>query len=467
MRLCDLCARLETRVHRKHRQRGSCWCTVYTHQPRRENGESSIRASAEAGCYFCSKFRSSLSSQHREIVLGPDFKGLLVSLYWNEKEGRFTQLHFIIGIEFDGCDQDVTDTFDLFPTTSRKYLHSSLRIKQLKQTGTQPSMSLHTLNVVPYWLRTCLTKHKGCCSEPPEWLPTRLIDVGNALQDAPARLVFTESLQPCSCLYLALSHGGFSDKSASLTTANIQDYENQIVLGELPTLFQLAIRAAKTLKLRYLWIEDLCVLQDSKEDVATERLDKGRICGNSRITVTATSLRYMYEVLTGSSRQSLHSTATLALLHDQGLGCSSKAYTAVPADVWTKELFESIVASNSSNFVEDLALQRRLHFGAMQLYWKCRGLTACEILLDGDPRKVPQLLIDEANDTIARHRNKDVGLESELWGQPIERYTRKVSKVPQARLALMSSYSEELADRYALSYAAGLWRESLIADLLW
>lgn len=116
-------------------------------------------------------------------------------------------------------------------------------------------------------------------------------------------------LQRCSYLYLTLSHLGGSDKSTSLTTANTQDYENQIVLCELSTLFQLAIRAAETLKLQYLCIEDLCVLQDSKEDVATGNLDKG----------------------TGPSGQSFDSTAMLALLHDQGLGCSSEAYTAVPA----------------------------------------------------------------------------------------------------------------------------------------
>jgi hypothetical protein len=125
MKLCDLCAKLESRVHRKCRKRGSRWCPVYTHQPQRENGDSSIRSSAEAACYFCSQFWSSLSSQHREIILSPDFNGLIVSLYWSEKEGRFTQLHFVMGIEFDECDKNVLDTFDLLPTTSLKYLPKS------------------------------------------------------------------------------------------------------------------------------------------------------------------------------------------------------------------------------------------------------------------------------------------------------------------------------------------------------
>lgn len=80
---------------------------------------------------------------------------------------------------------------------------------------------------------------------------------------------------------------------------------------------------------------------------------------------------------------------------------------------------------------------------------------------------MPQMLTDEARELIAKHRNKDVDLESEIWGQPVEKFTRKVSKDLQACLVLMSSYAEELANRYDLSYAAGLWRESLVADLLW
>jgi hypothetical protein len=34
-------------------------------------------------------------------------------------------LHFVMGIEFDECDKNVLDTFDLLPTTSLKYLPKS------------------------------------------------------------------------------------------------------------------------------------------------------------------------------------------------------------------------------------------------------------------------------------------------------------------------------------------------------
>ena len=74
-------------------------------------------------------------------------------------------------------------------------------------------------------------------------------------------------------------------------------------------------------------------------------------------------------------------------------------------------------------------------------------MQACEAFPDGDPRKIPQTLVDEANELISKHRSKAVDLESELWGQPVEKYTRKVAKYPQARLALVSSYSEELANK--------------------
>jgi hypothetical protein len=120
------------------------------------------------------------------------------------------------------------------------------------------------------------------------------------------------------------------------------------VLRDLPRLFQLAIRAARMLRLRHLWIEKLCVLQDSKADVATEQLDNGRVYNNGRITITASSEPHMYEVLKGSPWPAPCNASTFTLVHDRVLGSASKAYSAFPADVWTKELLSSTAASNSS-----------------------------------------------------------------------------------------------------------------------
>lgn len=135
--------------------------------------------------------------------------------------------------------------------------------------------------------------------------------------------------------------------------------------------------------------------------------------------------------------------------------------------MWAKGMFESSTALSSSHFVKELSLQRNLHFGMTQLYWKYRSLLACEVLPDGDPSNKPQELAEEANGLIARHRNKAEDIENELWGRPIERYTRQLFKDPCARLAQISSYSEELANAYGLSYVTSLWRESLETDLLW
>lgn len=46
---------------------------------------------------------------------GPEFTGVIVALYWNEKEKQFTQLQYVLGSEFDECEESVTDTFDLSP----------------------------------------------------------------------------------------------------------------------------------------------------------------------------------------------------------------------------------------------------------------------------------------------------------------------------------------------------------------
>jgi hypothetical protein len=53
----------------------------------------------------------------------------------------------------------------------------------------------------------------------------------------------------------------------------------------LPLLFQDAVKAARSLKIHYLWIYSLCIFQDSNEDWATESSRIGDIYRNSLLAL--------------------------------------------------------------------------------------------------------------------------------------------------------------------------------------
>lgn len=61
----------------------------------------------------------------------------------------------------------------------------------------------------------------------------------------------------------------------------------KIDLESLPKTFQDDILVTRHLQYRYLWIESLCVLQDSKEDWEKEAATMSDVYNNAALTITA------------------------------------------------------------------------------------------------------------------------------------------------------------------------------------
>lgn len=123
--------------------------------------------------------------------------------------------------------------------------------------------------VATSWLAECINTHLKCrSSSEARRLPTRLLDVGEH-GSLTVCLHLTDGT-PSTVLYVILSHcwGGI----------NIQKLENEtlspmlkgISISTLPQTFQDAITITRRLGLRYLWIDSLCIIQDSTEDWARE-----------------------------------------------------------------------------------------------------------------------------------------------------------------------------------------------------
>lgn len=75
---------------------------------------------------------------------------------------------------------------------------------------------------------------------------------------------------PSPCKYLTLSYTWGRDKVFKLTSNNLSDLKTEKALDgvwqELPKTIQDAITLTSTLGIRYVWIDSLCIIQDSDED---------------------------------------------------------------------------------------------------------------------------------------------------------------------------------------------------------
>ena len=138
------------------------------------------------------------------------------------------------------------------------------------------------------WLEDCLANHPGCryqtdqCQRP----PSRLIDVGDANGIRPPHLWSTGT---AFVPYITLSHHWGTGEQIMLTKASLSDMSKTIDLASLSQTYQDAIAITRLLGLRYLWIDSLCIVQDSTVDWQTEAANMGDIFKFSFCTIAASS----------------------------------------------------------------------------------------------------------------------------------------------------------------------------------
>jgi hypothetical protein len=138
----------------------------------------------------------------------------------------------------------------------------------------------------------CLSRHVQCREDSDkDWLPTRLIDIGPTFSQSNARLIVSARMSPRErrgpVNYVALSHIWGKSQFTKLTTSNFQGLQESISPSDLSQTFQDAIIVARRLGVRYLWIDSLCIVQDSPEDWQTESSMMNVVYKNSLCTIAA------------------------------------------------------------------------------------------------------------------------------------------------------------------------------------
>jgi hypothetical protein len=146
----------------------------------------------------------------------------------------------------------------------------------------------NSFKLIESWLIECSRNHKGCRVQNDEhWRPTRLLDVSSANQ---FKIILTENIPPESqVVYMTLSHCWGSHVPTRLLTTNIADFMSGCNLAVLPKTFQDAVCTARRLNVHYLWIDSLCIIQDSEDDWRRESATMGSVYQQSFLNLAATA----------------------------------------------------------------------------------------------------------------------------------------------------------------------------------
>ncbi|PLB42132.1 HET domain-containing protein [Aspergillus candidus] len=308
------------------------------------------------------------------------------------------------------------------------------------------------------WLRDC--KEHTCCRtlhKNPS-LPTRVIEVSPPGRQY-ARVLESKNLRG---LYATLSYCWGKESFLRL------DEET------LPPTIRDALATARTLSIPYLWVDALCIIQDSEEDKAKETARMKEVYASSVLTIVAASAEnvsagFLYPRV---HREIVH-TIPVRLQPDAfGTMCINEL-DAVCYD----ERLEPI-SKRGWAMQEQLLSSSVLIFTSRTIMWRCRG----GIKNFGDSLYFPHDL-DAGYNThdekyslnlhtllLSREEacaHKDQALS--CWLRLVTAYSIRVTSLERDRLNALAGLASHPSFCHALgpSYFAGLWQYNIARQLLW
>jgi len=123
------------------------------------------------------------------------------------------------------------------------------------------------MQIASRWLRECVHNHKACNRDIPAspWYPTRLLHLG-PLDDHDDYIRLVHATQnPPSGPYATLSHRWGDANFIQLTRSLMPKLSAKSSMTDLPKTFREAVFVARRLNVSYLWIDSLCIIQDSSD----------------------------------------------------------------------------------------------------------------------------------------------------------------------------------------------------------
>ncbi|OJD33188.1 het-domain-containing protein [Diplodia corticola] len=244
----------------------------------------------------------------------------------------------------------------------------------ISQRETDPNNdSEETYDKILEWISLCDQEHILCCPEKPTPLPTRVIDVGqrDTTHDPRLHVSSPDDYHP----YLALSYCWGAAQPVHLTSTNLEEMCDRIDMSDLPKTLQDAITVTRQLNHRYLWVDSLCIVQNSQKDKAYEIDHMADVYRGAYLTISAAKASSCDQGFLQSQpltrhNKNRHPFARLPLLYgDVELG-----RIVVEMDTYSTDPDEPIY-SRAWTMQERLLSRRQLIYGYDALIWKCRTST--------------------------------------------------------------------------------------------
>ena len=314
-------------------------------------------------------------------------------------------------------------------------------------------------DLLQHWIRECIDHHT-LCHVPDGQLPHRVINVG----ESDIRDPFLEVASGESGKYIALSHCWGSNPLIRTTKETLAQHMVRLHLESLPKTFQNAIIIARMLKVRYLWIDSLCIIQDDVQDWEEQSAIMGEIYSQSYLTIAA------------SASKDSSGGCFLPRLKDTHVRVKCSLNDNKTGHVFIREkpngfdeLEHSILNTRAWVAQERLLSPRTIHYDVDQMLWECREARYTEDSVPVDAFHTQRLLWDGRLHLQYPYTRKGASDGHFVWDwyDLIENYTTRNLTNADDKLPAISGLASVMEARTGDKCVAGLWQSHLNIGLLW
>ncbi|KAH7371306.1 heterokaryon incompatibility protein-domain-containing protein [Pyrenochaeta sp. MPI-SDFR-AT-0127] len=333
-------------------------------------------------------------------------------------------------------------------------------------------VSQRTLSRATTWIDECIDIHAACKLSRTVNLPKRVVDVGITKRFEDPILYETAGE---NARYLALSHCWGREPILTTTKATLEEHKSKIKWDNLSQNFKDAVMVARSLSIRYLWIDSLCIVQDDDQDWQKQAAEMGNIYEGAYLTIAATRASDASKGFLWRRPGSAYVSTTIppfkvrvrpiiphfgSAIQDSLAGYAGPNPHPLLARAWC--------------FQERLLSIRILHFTSSEIMFECRSGSHCECndrpqLRDQPFKKLFGKALKYLND-YELQVNDLGGIPKDLeqfWFSMLFAYHRTEITYPKDILPALSAIASRMPSSLLGTYHAGLWSNTLPLSLCW
>ncbi|KAK2008834.1 HET-domain-containing protein, partial [Colletotrichum eremochloae] len=303
-------------------------------------------------------------------------------------------------------------------------------------------------------MSTCMQNHPSCSAgSDTHFRPSRLLYIGG---NANQVILHTPMDYPEMLSYMTLSHRWGEAQFIQLRQSNEQTFRQGIPWSSLPQTFKDAVRVARHLGSNYLWIDSLCIVQDSNRDWVAEAASMGNIYKNALCNIAASDAL-------NSLEGCLYPRNHRGLVPER-LPWDSPLYLVNTPSGRPHEV--SQLYSRAWVFQEFLLARRTLDCGRDQLFWRCDELMASEEF--PIPSEIPEnkYFYSDFKFTHPAREYGMTGSPSIFWSKLVAQYSTMSITKEEDRLTAIAGVADAFRP-FLGEYYAGMWQYLMPQYLLW